>query len=143
MKSFQVPFDMAIAPRKAELELDPAAKGERCSFRKFATFIWLDDPRAYTEGEGPLAKIVFSKQVRWAKVCEKFESALPSEWITLDDQDFETLKKIVESPSRQFQTATGPAVHLHLACVPFSEAVLGAVEQIPAHFDPPKTEERA
>ena len=48
------------------------------------------------------------------------------DWISLDDEDYEALKTVVETPSRSLTAA------LMIACMPFSEAVLSAVDELPA-----------
>lgn len=123
-KSFQVPFEaVLVKPWAAVLEATPDAKPEPMPFLKFATFIWLDDPRGYSDD---LGKQSIVKMRRWLAVVARFESSKPGEWITLEDDDYATLKKIVESPTRSFGT---PAM---MSCLPFSDIVLNAVDKVPA-----------
>ena len=127
MKHFQVPQDAPVKPLKAILQDQPSARGELWSFLKFATLIWLEDTRGYTV-VGPDGAKAFSivKQRRWIKVIDKFEAARAGDWISLDDEDYAVLKPIVESPGRAFPAA------VMIACMPFSEAVLSAVDELPA-----------
>lgn len=118
-KFFQVPQDIEVRPWKA---MDVTVTGEKVSFLKYATFSWLDDPRAYTDGQqGSIVKMK-----RWQKVIEKFEAAKPGDFLELEDQDWTTLKKLVEAPGRFFPT---PVV---MACMAFSDAVLNAKDEKPA-----------
>ena len=125
MKHFQVPQDVQVRPLKVMAQ--DGAKGEQWSFLKFATFVWLEDTRGYTV-IGPDGAKGFSivKQRRWIKVIDKFEAARAGDWISLDDEDYAALKPIVESPGRACPAAT------MIACMPFSEAVLSAVDELPA-----------
>lgn len=119
-KHFQVPFNLIeIKPRS----VDPVnMASEKISFLRFATLCWLDDARAYSNerGEGSIMKMR-----RWQKVIDKFEAAKQGDWISLEDEDYAVLKKIVESPVRQFST---PAM---LACMPYADAVLDAKNELP------------
>ena len=130
MKHFQVPQDAPVKPLKAILQDQPSARGELWSFLKFATLIWLEDTRGYTV-VGPDGAKAFSivKQRRWIKVIDKFEAAKPGDWISLDDADYETLKTVVEAPGRSFPAA------IMIACMPFSEVVLEAMSELPAHVN--------
>lgn len=128
MKHFQVPASAAeLVPPKAVLEKDPAAKVATFSFREFSTFIWLEDPRAYTSEHDGKQSVV--KLRRWQKVIDAFEAAEPGDWISLEDEDYATLKTIVEAPQRQFQVGH---TRIALACMPFVDAVLGAKNEKPA-----------
>jgi hypothetical protein len=122
MKHFRIPEDIHISPWPAVLATNPAAKPERMSFHKFASFVWLDDQRAYTDarGEGSIVKMR-----RWGRVIGVFESGKPGAWVSLDDEDFTALKKIVEAPTRFFP------VPITIACLAFSDAVLAAVDELP------------
>lgn len=123
-KSFQVPFEpILIKPWAAVLESTPDAKPEPMPFLKFATYIWLDDPRAYT---GPDGKQSIVRLRRWLAVVAIFEGCKQGAWLTLEDDDYQTLKSIVESPTRSFGT---PAM---MSCLPFSDVILNAVDKIPA-----------
>lgn len=120
-KSFQVPAPIVVKPFDPS---DSGSKPETVTFLKFATFIWLDDPNAYTDAQGRSSIV---KQRRWLGVIGKFEAAQPGDWITLEDDDYLTLRTIVEAPTRRY--ANG---RITMACLPFSDAVLDAVEKIPA-----------
>jgi hypothetical protein len=123
-KSFQVPFEpIVVKPWAALLEENPEAKPEPLSFRKFSTFIWLDDARAITDDAGKQSVV---KLRRWLAVVAKFERAKPGDWITLEDEDYATLKKIVEAPIRSFQGTSAA-----MACLPYTDLVLSAVDKIP------------
>jgi hypothetical protein len=127
MKHFQVPQDVTVRPLKAMLQDQPAAKGERWSFLKFATFIWLEDARPYTTSMADGTKsFSIVKQRRWIKVIAKFEDAKPGDWMSLDDEDYVALRAVVETPGRSFPAA------VMIACMPFSEVVLEAVSELPA-----------
>jgi len=127
MRHFQVPQTITIhAPPDIE-PLQPCLKcgfqmplprEEKLTFRKFATICWLNDRRAVAGG--------FTKQVRWASVIQAFTEALPGAWISLEDEDYATLKAIVEAPE-QFLPPLQAA-----QCLPFSQAVLGAIDKLPA-----------
>lgn len=127
MRHFQVPFEaVEVKPWAAILAANPDAKPGKVSFREWASLIWLDDPRAYTNERGEQSIV---KLRRWQKVIDLFELAKPGDWISLEDDDYEALKKIVESPTRAFaQNATLIA----LACMPYTDAVLDAKKEKPA-----------
>ena len=126
MRHFQVPEDVVVKPLKAILQDQPQAKGERWSFLKFATLIWLEDPRGYSVATPEGKAFSIGRQRRWIKVIDKFEAAKVHDWISLDDEDYEALKTVVETPSRSLTAA------LMIACMPFSEVVLAAVSELPA-----------
>ena len=114
-KSFQVPEAIVIKARFSTEQ--PITK----SFLEFATFVWLDDPAAYAGG--------MVAQHRWAAVIAKFEAAKVGDWITLEDQDYVSLKKVVEAPTRKFADS-----RITMGCIPFSDVVLGAVDKVPEVF---------
>jgi hypothetical protein len=116
-KSFQVPEPIIIRARIG------TERSVVQSFFEFATFVWLDDPAAYSDANGKSSIVA---QQRWQKVIEKFEATKPGDWITLEDQDYVSLKKVVEFPTRKFVDS-----RITMACIPFSLAVLGAVDKIP------------
>jgi hypothetical protein len=127
-KYFQVPHAAAmIKPWKTILDIDPEAKPEPMSFLRFATMIWLNDPRAITE-EGKTTQSVLRIR-KWSKVIDAFEAAKPGDWITMSDEDFEVLKRIVEHPQHAFQMNNMATM---LACMPFVDAVLAAKDELPA-----------
>ncbi len=109
MRYFQVPANIEVRAPKADL----ARAGETITFFKYALGCWLDDTRAIAGG--------FSKQVRWAAVIEKFSHAEVGDWIELEDEDYATLRTIVEQPT----TGWPPSVMVQL--IPFSRVVLNAV----------------
>jgi hypothetical protein len=125
MKHFQVPSEITIKPWIAQVIEQPNVKPEKMSFLKFATFIWLEDSRPYASDDGRGFSVV--KQRRWIKVIDKFEAAKPGDWISLDDQDYVALKAVVEAPNRLF-----PSTATMMSCLPFSEVVLTAVDELPA-----------
>jgi hypothetical protein len=106
-------------------QLAPNAEPEPLPFYKFALTVWLNDPRAIEGG--------FAKQVRWAKVLEKFAEALPGGHIALEDEDYNTLRPIVERPGGTLQ----PTIAVQL--LPYSQAVLDATTEPPAHLASPAT----
>jgi hypothetical protein len=129
MYYFQVPFEpVVVKPWAALLAADPNIKPESLSFQKFSSFIWLDDSRAFTEGD----KQSIEKLRRWQKVIDKFEAAQPGDWIELEDQDYNTLKRIVESPARAFQMNN---TQLMLATLPYVDLVLNAKREKPVVLD--------
>lgn len=119
-KSFQVPADITVAPLAGSA---PDARPEVYSFLKFARHIWLDDPRAFTS-QGQMSVL---RMRQWHAVIDRFEASKVGDWITLDEGDYAALKVIVEAPMRSF-----PSAHAMIACLPFSDAVLDAVDTIPA-----------
>jgi hypothetical protein len=119
-KSFQVPEPIIIRARIS------SEKSVIQSFLEFAMFVWLDDPAAYSDANGKSSIVA---QKRWQKVIEKFETTKPGDWITLEDQDYVSLKRVVEAPTRKFVDS-----RITMACIPFSDAVLGAVDKIPETF---------
>jgi hypothetical protein len=120
-KSFQVPFALiTVKPRSVD---HPDAKPEPISFLRYATHCWLDDMRAWSDEQG---KGSIVKMHRWQKVIERFEAAKQGDWITLDDADYAILKGIVEKPMRFF-----PSAHATLECLPYSDAVLDAKDELP------------
>lgn len=126
MKHIQVPFEVVtVKPWATILEQLPDAKPEAITFLRWATFMWLDDPRGFTSDTGAQSII---KMRRWQKVIDKFEVAKPGQYISLDDDDYETLKKIVESPARVFQQNT---TQVTLSCLLYVDAVLNAVSELP------------
>ena len=124
MKYFQVPVTVVVKPPPELLKVKPDIMPDPFPFAHWADFMWLDDARAYVSGTEP--SVV--KLRRWAKVIEAFEVAKPGDWISLEDQDYATLTKIVESPQKIFQ-------HNHtriaIACLPYVDAVLGAKNELP------------
>ncbi len=120
-KSFQVPEAIVVRPWAAA---DQSVRPEIKTFLQFATYIWLDDPSAITDAQSKFSVV---KQHRWSAVIGKFEATKPGNWITLEDEDYVVLRKIVEAPSRVF-----PGNNVMMACLPFSDVVLSAVSQIPA-----------
>jgi|HubBroStandDraft_2_1064218.scaffolds.fasta_scaffold05875_5 hypothetical protein len=121
-KSFQVPETVPVASWVAG-DANNVAKPKTLTFLEFATTVWLDDPQACVDAQGKSSLV---KQNRWFGVIGKFERAKPGDWITLDDEDYVTLVKIVRSPTRIF-----PSIRTMQAGAPFSEIVLQAVDQIP------------
>lgn len=121
MKCFQVPADVVVTPWASTLAANPSAKPESLSFVRYALTVWLDDRRAYTQEQ------TFSlvKQKRWLAVIAKFQAAAVGDWIAVDDEDYAVLKTIVERP-----TSAMPMAH-SMAAIPFSDAVLAAVDTIP------------
>ena len=88
MRYIRVPFPVAL--------VNPITKeptGESQSFTDLAFVLWLNDVRA---GETPL------RLVRWAKVVDAFRATKPGGVIALEDEDFATLKAIVEKPAQAF-----------------------------------------
>jgi hypothetical protein len=116
---------VSVKPWKAITDVVPDAKPETISFLRWVTFIVLDDPRAFTDGQQQ--SVV--KMRRWAKVIDAFESSKPGEYIPVDDQDYATLKLIVENPQRAFQNGV---VQITLACMPYVDAILEAKSELPA-----------
>lgn len=124
-RHIQVPHACAeVAPWAAVLETDPNAKPEKISFSRFSTFIWLDDARGYSDDKG----MSVVKLRRWQKLIDKFEAAKPGDWISLDDEDYDALRRIVENPQRGFQAGN---TQIMLACMPYVDAVLDAVTELP------------
>ena len=121
MKCFQVPADVVVTPWSSTLAVNPNAKPESLSFVRYALTVWLEDRRAYTQEQ------TFSlvKQKRWLAVIAKFQAAAVGDWIAVDDEDYAVLKTIVERP-----TSAMPMAH-SMAAIPFSDAVLAAVDTIP------------
>lgn len=111
MRYITVPEDIVVVNH-----LNPSGS-ERLSFSKFAFMIWLDDERAVNGG--------FIKQVRWADVVKKFEKAAHPCVIVLEDEDYGTLRSIVEKPARFL-----PGTAL-IQCIPFSQAVMDAATTEP------------
>lgn len=111
MKTICVPQPITVS---APPELGSSAPPEEISFLKFALLSWLDDPRAIADG--------FAKTVRWAEVLRTFRSA--TDTIELDDEDYATLRRIVESPAGRLP----PTIAIQL--IPFSEAVLCAKSRL-------------
>lgn len=112
MKTITVPADLTVHPPPYLIDGKQAAEPQILSFQRYAYQIWLDDARAF-EGS-------FAKQVRWAKVVEKFAGIKPGDEIALEDEDYATLRKIVESPKGSFPGSF--AVQL----IAFPQAVLDA-----------------
>jgi hypothetical protein len=113
MRYITVPDDIAVKPPVEVIAPQPP---EVISFRKYAFTVWLDDRRAIDGG--------FSKQVRWAKVLDIFEAASPGVVLVLEDEDWGTLKGIVDKPERGFSSAM-VAVQL----LAFPRAVLEAPDK--------------
>ena len=120
-KSFQVPPPVVVTPWKAS---DPSTPPEVVAFLEFAENVWLDDVRACANLQGQSSLV---QQNRWYGVIDKFEGTKVGDWVTLDDQDYAVLRRIVEAPARAYK-----GMRTMRACLPFSEAVLGAVDKIPA-----------
>jgi hypothetical protein len=124
-KSFQVPFEPCMVnPWASGLAVTPNATPSPMPFLRFAEEIWLKDPRGGLDKDNNGSLV---SQRRWFNVIAKFQAAKPGYWITLDDEDFAVLKKIVESPKRSFQD-----LEVTMACIPYSDAVLAAVDAKPA-----------
>lgn len=87
------------------------------TFAEFANVTWLEDSRAIKVG----ANASLLKMRRWLGVVAKFAGAVPGDEIQLEDQDYASLKEIVESPERWYQPVTAA-----LLLLPFSDAVLDA-----------------
>jgi hypothetical protein len=116
MKHFQVPSDIQLRnPQTGESIKGADGKSITKKFLVHAFDCWLNDSRA---GEGPV------NLRRWMKVVEIFKAA--TTWISLEDQDYSILRTIVESPKN---TYANPLIDMQL--LPFSEAVLGAVDEKP------------
>ena len=136
-KSFQVPESVLVQPWAAAF--DPPAP-LRLTFLVFATTVWLDDAQACLDPQGKFSLV---KQRRWFDVITQFETTKPGDWITLEDQDYATLRRIVEAPQKGF-----PSLRTMQAGLPFSDVVLGAVDKVPEVFTgahalvgpPPQTE---
>jgi hypothetical protein len=127
MRYIQAPDDITVFPPKHIQEQirdsGGEVKGARQTFRAYAFDVWLDDNRAIEGG--------FSKQVRWSKVIDSFqENAVPGRWISMEDEDWNMLKGIVEKPSR----ALPP--HITVQLMAFSRAVLEATDAIPSVLTP-------
>ena len=117
MRYIQVHEPIVLRPNAEQLALDPTAKPESISFRKYAFGVWLNDDRAIAGG--------FIKQVRWAKVIDAFEVCETGKPLPLEDEDWQTLKAIVESPTMRMP----PMVTVQLMA--FSRAVLDAPDKLP------------
>src|ERR1700684_2703687 len=124
MKHFQVPFPVKTKPLKAMKDGPAPAVAVEWVFLKVATLLWLEDTRPTQTPDGKGFSIV--KQRRWIKVIDAFEAAEAGDWISLDDEDYQALKEVVEAPARSFAAAD------MIAGMPFSAAVLAAVDQLPA-----------
>jgi hypothetical protein len=122
-KSFQVPEPVTVPAWAAE---NSSAKPATLTFLVFATTCWLNDPQAILDAQG---KPNLVKQKRWFKVIDLFEASKPGDWITLDDEDYATLVKIVQAPATVY-----PSLRVMQAALPFSEAVLQARKDLPAHL---------
>ena len=122
-KSFSVP-ESVVVPSWAAGDGNNVAKPKMLSFLEYATTVWLDDPQAFIDAQGKSSHV---KQNRWFGVIDKFERAKPGDWITLDDEDYATLVKIIKSPGRMF-----PSVRTMHAGAPFANVVLKAIDEIPA-----------
>ena len=122
MRYIQVPLDIEVPLLSAFLAANPDQKPSKFSFLKFATFCWLEDQRAISEGD----KMSNTKLRRWAKVIEKFEACLPGKYIELEDEDWKTLEAISKSPLARF------GVTVMIACTPFVDAVLDARTERPS-----------
>jgi hypothetical protein len=125
MKYIHHPYDIEVKPWAEILRANPQAAPEKVSFMRWLTFIVLDDPRGLLNEKGEQSIL---QMRRWQKLIEKFEASKPGEFIAIDDQDYDVLTKIVNTPSRSFQNATA----ITLACLTFVDAVLGAPSEIPA-----------
>ena len=123
MRHIQHPQDIYVKPWTAILAMEPNAKPEKMSFLRYASTIWLDDQRALLDDKNHVSLI---RTRRWQKVLDAFENSKPGEWISLEDEDYKTLQKIVESPAKLV------SVPLTLGCIAFSEAVLQAPSELPA-----------
>ena len=101
-------------PAPIEVKPPPETQGqpEALTFRRYAFTVWLNDDRAIA---GP-----FTRQVRWADVIRKFETTEHPDVIALEDEDYATLKGIVEQPGLRMP----PTVSAQL--LGFSRAVLEA-----------------
>jgi hypothetical protein len=114
MRYLTIPATITVT---APPELGPAPP-EALPFIKFALLCWLDDPRAI---EG-----AFSRQVRWSKVIDAFRAAQPGSVLALEDEDYATLRPIVESPQRRLPPTIATQV------LAYSRAVLDAADTAPA-----------
>jgi hypothetical protein len=112
MKYITVPYALTINPTPEVLDANPSAKPESMTFDKYARLCWLDDQRAIEGG--------YVKQVRWAVVVQKLQHAKGGDLVELEDEDYESLKAIVEMPTRWMP----PMVMVQL--LPFSQAVMDA-----------------
>ena len=109
MKTITVPDDVSVTPPPYM----PEAKPEVLSFEKYAHQVWLNDSRAI---EGP-----FTKQCRWARVIEKFANVKSGAKIELEDEDYATLRSIVENPKLGYASAL-----IAVQLIAFPQAVLDA-----------------
>ena len=129
MMHIQVPYDVEVKPWAAILSTMPDAQPQKLSFLTYATATWLDDERAWINDDGKQSVV---KLRRWGKVIDAFEKTKPGQWISMDDEDYGTLKRIVESPKKVFTQAP---TQIALAAIPFVDAVLEAKHELPAILD--------
>lgn len=116
MRFITVPFAITIQPTpEAELA---GFKAETFTWSKYARMCWLNDNRAIKDG--------FSKQIRWAAVVQKVNETKPGDLLELEDEDYNTLRSIVERPEMWLP----PLASMQL--ISFSQAVLDAVPTKPA-----------
>src|SRR5271166_2109103 len=121
MKCFQVPADVTVTPWGSALANNPNAKPETLTFITYALTVWLVDRRAYAQDQS----FSLIKQKRWLAVIGKFQAAKVGDWIVLEDEDYAMLKTIVDKPANSMSMATT------MAAIPFSDAVLAAVDKVP------------
>jgi hypothetical protein len=116
MRYAQVPYPIKLRDVISKKE------GDVLTFQTYAVFAWLDDLR----WETPKSNIL-----RLAKVVPEFEKA-PGEWMEFEDQDWEILKTIVETPGtiqgqpKLFQ----PLVQMQVGPT-FEKAILEAKQEDP------------
>jgi hypothetical protein len=124
MFTFVVPPDVILDPPPiiaAAIKRAGGTTPETFTFQRIALECWLNDARAIRSGPPGQEGGSLVKQQRWSKVIEKFLTIKgPGDSISLEDEDFRSLKMIVESPSAYYS----PLIASYLT--PFSEAVLAA-----------------
>lgn len=107
MKTIKVPRDIVL--------VDPitGASGDTLAFKNTAIYLWLNDPRA---NSGPVST------ARWSKVIDQFIACTPDSSIYLEDEDYNLLKNIVETPQAKYPPLVARQV------IAFDRAVIDATE---------------
>lgn len=113
MRHITVPSPITVSVPFAEGGPPP----ETITFQRFATLSWLNDDRAIAGG--------FAKQVRWAKVVDAFQQSETGATISLEDEDYNTLRTIVDAPSARL----APVIAIQLLA--YSQAVIDATDKLP------------
>lgn len=109
MKSFIYPNDIKLRDRLSGKE------GDTVAFRTFAIGRWANDSKVADS---------VAKLLRWIKVVDKLDAANPGALIVLEDEDYKSLKEVVE---RDRETMLNqPLLISQLA--PFFDAVIEAKE---------------